>query len=427
MRHIQWHGTTIELGANWIHGTVNNPIYDLARECELKGNLSTNSFVIRNESGDRVTPKARLDALEQAQERADDIVAVRAEMGLADISMEEALKQAGWTASTPEDMAIEYWVLDYTEATPPAEVYGGVNTNYGGSKSATADCANIDTENDKQQYFVADPRGFVYLTERLASYFLTDGDPRLKLDKRVVTVETAEDDGVRVTTATGEVYRADYALVTFSLGVLRSGLVSFQPPLPIWKQKVISKFKMVVYTKIFLKFPHQFWDCEEYILYASKQRGYYTLWRNLEAESSPLRGSNILLATVTASESLRLEKQCNASTQKELMAVLRQMYGQDIPEPIDVFCTHWGSDDWFFGSWAHAPVGVRSADFADLLSPVGSLFFAGEATNEMYHGTVHGAYLSGFNVAERIVTVMRNSGDKADRREKNVTEGKQGD
>ena len=75
-----------------------------------------------------------------------------------------------------------------------------------------------------------------------------------------------------MTTSDGEIYTADYALCTFSTGVLASEMVTFNPPLPEWKKEAILTMPMSVYTKIFLKFPKKFWDDKEYILYGGSTR-----------------------------------------------------------------------------------------------------------------------------------------------------------
>ena len=80
---------------------------------------------------------------------------------------------------------------------------------------------------------------------------------------------------IRVTandSLTGETYvfAAKWVIVTFSLGVLKSDLVSFVPKLPAWKEEVIYMFKMTRNIKIFIKFPaniEAFWDDNHYILY----------------------------------------------------------------------------------------------------------------------------------------------------------------
>jgi polyamine oxidase len=83
----------------------------------------------------------------------------------------------------------------------------------------------------------------------------------------------------QVTTSDGEVYTADFGLCTFSTGVLGSDMVKFNPPLPDWKQESILKMPMSVYTKIFLKFPHKFWDDKDYILLAGERRGFFPVFR----------------------------------------------------------------------------------------------------------------------------------------------------
>lgn len=87
---------------------------------------------------------------------------------------------------------------------------------------------------------------------------------------------------VFVKTASGDRYIADYALVTFSHGVLSNDVVKFIPQLPKWKMESIYKMPMCYYTKIFIKFPKKFWDDSTWILYAHKNRGYFPVWMNVE-------------------------------------------------------------------------------------------------------------------------------------------------
>lgn len=50
---------------------------------------------------------------------------------------------------------------------------------------------------------------------------------------------------MRVDLADGTTLHADYALCTFSLGVLQHDDVQFTPPLPAWKQEAIHSMSMV--------------------------------------------------------------------------------------------------------------------------------------------------------------------------------------
>lgn len=55
---------------------------------------------------------------------------------------------------------------------------------------------------------------------------------------------------VRVECHTGEVYEADEVVLTTPLGVLKSGTISFNPPLPSWKEEVIERMGFGLLNKV---------------------------------------------------------------------------------------------------------------------------------------------------------------------------------
>jgi monoamine oxidase len=68
-----------------------------------------------------------------------------------------------------------------------------------------------------------------------------------------------------------------------------------------------------------------------------------------------------------------------------------------------VLITRWRQDPFALGSYSFLGRGAQPADRVALGEPVGrTLFFAGEAANRRYPGTVHGAYLSGQQAAEHL-------------------------
>ena len=87
------------------------------------------------------------------------------------------------------------------------------------------------------------------------------------------------------------------------------------------------------------------------------------------------------------------------------MTTLRLIYGESIPDPTKQIITRWGQDPYSLGSYSYSGVGSdeptdRQAMAATLAN---RLFFGGEATSELYPATNHGAYLSGQEVAKRVV------------------------
>ena len=53
-------------------------------------------------------------------------------------------------------------------------------------------------------------------------------------------------EGVKVTLVDGTKLEADYALVSFSLGVLQHDDVAWEPKLPAWKTEAIQSMTMIL-------------------------------------------------------------------------------------------------------------------------------------------------------------------------------------
>jgi polyamine oxidase len=154
-------------------------------------------------------------------------------------------------------------------------------------------------------------------------------------------------DSVTVHTNQGSCVQADYAILTFSLGVLQKEVVDFSPRLPDWKVSAIDSFELGTYTKIFMQFDNPFWDNAQYLIYADPNtRGYYPEFQPLDLPGV-LEGSGLLVATVVNDQSYRVESQSNEKTQAEVMEVLRKMYGKDIPDPTHLWYKRWSQTPWY--------------------------------------------------------------------------------
>lgn len=223
-------------------------------------------------------------------------------------SFRSRLLRNGWENSTTLANIIEYFHIDFTCSREPDTV---------------PFCQLVNGEDD---FFVADSRGFNALLEPLYKTFIN----KIQLG-RIVDAITYSDDDVRVHTTNGKTFLADYVICTFSSNVVLSSMIAFKPPLPKWKLNAFAKMPLSSYTKIFLKFPYQFWEDKEYILHESDKRGYFPVIQNFQTYSTA--GNGILLITVTGKEALRVERQSIQQTQDQIMKVLRSLYWPEIPEP----------------------------------------------------------------------------------------------
>lgn len=234
------------------------------------------------------------------------------------------------------------------------------------------------------------PLGFSQIVQRLSN--------GLDIRKRhVVTEVSYSSPGVAITTDQGA-FDADYAIITLPLGVLQSGDVEFNPGLPPKKLAALDSMAMGTMNKVALHFEEPFWPTEAHCLGNLPESG-LEFWSSLPHGTFP-----VLVALSVGQRAIRFETMADDAVVAELMGSLRHMFRTDVPEPKDWVVTRWHGDPFSRGAYSYVPVGGSLENNEVLEEPVlNRLFFAGEATNQVYPGTVHGAYLSGIRAADRIL------------------------
>ena len=274
---------------------------------------SDHCFVIlslRNDSGVDVTDNLVYKEWEKTKDKLFMMGEERGEKDVPprDMPASTGLKILGWRSNTPLKKTLAWFDIDF---------------EYGESDQKVS-LNNMGSLGD--DLFITDQRGIWTLFSDFYSSFAD----KILLNKTVTTIEY-DDNGVEVATAGGEIFTADYALCTFGSGVLNRGSVQFNPPLPGWKKEAIYRLRPVYFTKIFLKFPSEFWGDSEWTLHVSSQNtGHFPVFFDLD-RAGFFPGSNSLYTVVTGDESLRVEAQDDSKTMEELMEVLRNMYGPSIP------------------------------------------------------------------------------------------------
>lgn len=407
---VPFAGINVEKGANWVEGVNGdhvNPIWTISNQLGLRkffsdySNLSSNTYREAGGLYGAAEVQSVIDTADEVYDAGEKYSKTLPKSGGGDISILASQRLQNHAPSSPVEMAVDYYNYDYEFAEPP-RVTSLQNT------VPLPTFANFGED----VYFVADQRGYETVVHFVANQFLRttkDGtivDPRLLLNKVVRVIEHSPG-GVTVKTEDGSTYKADYVIVSVSLGVLQSKLLQFVPKLPEWKILAIYEFDMAIYTKIFLKFPYSFWPTgngTQFFLYASERRGYYSVWQHFEREYT---GAHVLLVTVTDDESRRIEQQPDSETKTEAMEVLRSMFGKNIPEATDIFVPRWWSNRFYKGTFSNWPIGVNRYEYDQIRAPVGRIYFTGEHTSEHYNGYVHGAYLAGIDSANILIKCIK--------------------
>ena len=405
-------GVRVELGANWIQGIdpdqpEKHPLWRIVQTCggvqgKFSPTFANNTSHVFDEEGRNITEKSefqnRLAQWNEVYARLLSYKQQRKESGLPDLSMRQALASTGWTPNSPLDDLIEWngFDLEGGFATTPKHV-----SLYRNFPDRTY--TDFGNPNNTKDYFVTDQEeGFVKVVRCLAQDFLKEDDPRLHLGSRVMEVDWSGSEGVCVNTiekGTMHKYCAPHVILTFSLGVLKSGNIAFKPDLPAPKKNVISRYDFVLYLKIFLEFEEIFWEKDAYtsVLRVDSVRGHFV-------QFAPLTNSTpVLFTTVTGEVAMIVYNQSVEDTTAQVMAALRLIYGNEVPDPVSVTIPDWWVNPLFRGVYIGFPPGFSDAEMSALKAPVRGLHFGGEAMSEPYAGYVHGGYYSGIEVAKEVM------------------------
>jgi polyamine oxidase len=247
-------GHPIEVGGNWIQGLGTNPIWALAQKYNVTNRFSNWSsidyFDGNGHDFDGKLEEAFARYEDEVMPKAEEISDLRQERGQIDLNFRAGLNLAKWNAKTPYEKTAEYFSFDWEYAEPP------VQSSY--IQNINSFTYNFEGFGDENNNFVYDKRGFRTIIQGQADE-IPDFEDKILFNQTVTNIFYGEN-GVNVLTADGTLIEAEFALCTFSIGVLQNTDVVFEPELPDWKKDAIANFHMATYLKIFIQFPEQFWN-----------------------------------------------------------------------------------------------------------------------------------------------------------------------
>lgn len=378
----------VDLGASWIHGVDGSPVAAAAEAFGMRTvEFTVGGFQVDSRPIAYHGPDGRPLSAEETRAFAADVHAVDAVLpdiiaasrptaSYRDVT-DEALSRQGWSAERTQR------VREYLEHRAE-EQYGAW------IEDLAAHGLDDDAIEGDEVVF---PDGYVVLPERLAEGL----DIRLE---HLVTRVDWSDDGVWVRTSHGD-FSGDTTVITVPVGVLQAGTMEIVPPLPPVNAEALGRLRMNAFEKVFLRFPARFWEDG---VYALRQQGPEARWWHSWYDLTALHDEPLLLTFAAGPAAAATRDWSDAEVQASIMAQLRRLYGDGIPDPIGMRRTAWQDDPFAHGSYAYMTVGSTTADHDDLATPVGGvLHLAGEATWTDDPATVPAALFSGHRAAERIL------------------------
>ncbi|XP_039108316.1 peroxisomal N(1)-acetyl-spermine/spermidine oxidase [Hyaena hyaena] len=222
-------------------------------------------------------------------------------------------------------------------------------------------------------------------------------------------------------------FPAHHVIVTVPLGFLKEHLDTFfEPPLPTQKAEAIRKMGFGTNNKIFLEFEEPFWEpgcrfiqvvwedasplhggaSELRHIWFKKLIGFFVL--------PAFKSAHVLCGFIAGLESEFMETLSDEEILLSLTQVLRRVTGNAaLPAPRSLLRSRWHSAPYTRGSYSYVAVGSSGADVDLLAQPLPvdgaetqlQVLFAGEATHRAFYSTTHGALLSGWREADRLIAL----------------------
>ncbi|XP_005474174.1 peroxisomal N(1)-acetyl-spermine/spermidine oxidase [Oreochromis niloticus] len=225
----------------------------------------------------------------------------------------------------------------------------------------------------------------------------------------------------------GQKLVADHVIVTIPLGYLKKHHSTlFHPPLPLHKLHSVQRLGFGTNNKIFVEFDSPWWDADCEVIFFVWEDEDAVVDQVPDVQSSWIkklfgftvlkpteRYGHLLCGWISGHESEYMETLSEQQVTDAITQLIRRFTGNPIITPRRILRSQWFHDPWTCGSYSNLGKGCSEQDLDNLMEPLppkGSksqplqVLFAGEATHHCYFSTVHGAVLTGWREADRLIS-----------------------
>ncbi|XP_073416798.1 peroxisomal N(1)-acetyl-spermine/spermidine oxidase isoform X2 [Dendrobates tinctorius] len=232
---------------------------------------------------------------------------------------------------------------------------------------------------------------------------------------------------VKVKCEDGDSFVADHVVVTVPLGVLKKRAVDFfSPILPPGKLQAIKNLGFGTNNKILLEYEKPFWDPNTTLIQPVWEGDSPLTEANKDLKQNwmkklsvfvvlepPEQLGHVLCGFIAGEESEFMETLTDEEVLSSVTDYFRKFTGNpDLPPPISLMRSQWHSQPYTGGSYSYVAVGSSGIDVDNLAEPLPTdnealkplqILFAGEATERKFYSTTHGALMSGWREAQRLI------------------------
>ncbi|XP_054886115.1 peroxisomal N(1)-acetyl-spermine/spermidine oxidase-like [Poeciliopsis prolifica] len=431
----------IEIGANWIHGpSEENPVFCLARHYglldpaaltqenqafDLGGEAPwvTNIF---SSSGRKLNEKDIYPALEMFTVLLNESTQFQNQLGEPYASVGDFIR------SEVRQRCVEKWkdIDSATRSLQLCTISGMLKRECCVNGSHSLDEVGLGAFGQYKTFPGLDctfPGGYEGLIAHLMSELPDDIVKYNRPVRSIYWSNTEKQNSVTVQCEDGERFNADHVIVTVSLGYLKRHLSRlFHPPLPLHKLHSVQRLGFGTNNKIFAEFDEPWWDadCDVIQLVWEDEDGLVDQVPDVKSSwikklfgftvlKPAERYGHLLCGWIAGHESEYMETLPEPEVMDAVTKLVRRFTGNPSITPRRILRSQWFHDPWTNGSYSYLAKGCSQQDLENMMEPLPpsaskgrplQVLFAGEATHLYYFSTVHGALLSGWREAERLIS-----------------------
>lgn len=368
-------GFTIEIGANWVHGDEGNPLMPVTKASAIASfAYDFDDWRIINADGGDLAEEAAWEDMSAALSDAMDEASGGEEAGQTVAEYLSANKAFTKRAKANADLA---------KAVLRRELSGDYGAD---ADEISAEAWNFGGDIKGEDLLVTN--GYDHIIQHLAK------ELNIQTGAPVISIRHGED-GAEVTTKAGSKH-FNAVIVTVPLGVLKSGMIAFDPPLSKDRALRIKRMGFSAFEKAFITLDKPV-DLGALNVSVSGENP----WCNL-INLSEVAGKPAVLAYCGGDDARKAAAAGEAQNREWLLANVRTATGDASVHAVGYRMSRWLTDPLCLGSYSYPRFGSEPGDNEALggMESAG-LCFAGEACSK-YPSTVHGAFESGIRTAKLI-------------------------
>ena len=419
----------LELGAQWIHGQHENPLYSLAKERDLISNPKFDfgiegSGIFFTDSGKAIDEElveqivSHLhkikDELYDNSENSDELVSVEQ---IFQLNFEKYIESESCPLIERHLLwAIFEWFKKFEVIDNSCNDLNEVSLL---SYEEYVECEGIDLINFKD--------GYQTIIDSLANDIPRDW---ISLKTSVKRIEICNNT-FRVNLYIKEKDRTiiesfDHLIITSSIGFLKNNMKSFfGMSLPQNKIDIINSLGFGTIDKIYLYFDKPFWrkDIKGLQLIWTNRDHNLPVWVYDITGFDLVRGQpNVLVAWIGGNGAKQMETIESDQSVGNICAQLLRIFlhNVNVSDPSKVIRSKWATNEYFCGAYSCRTLEYQklNCDIETLSEPIIKtkhlnelnksidcplILFGGEATDQEFYSTTHGAFRSGQREAQRLI------------------------